>query len=98
MELYCVASFLRFIFPAVLFVISGAWIKDFSLLCCVALAYIMKKLAAEKLAFFVCLQHCSHLWAVEAILLILLVVMLYLLREPSYGRDRGGYIPAELKS
>jgi len=49
MELYYVAPCLLLIFPAALFVISGGWIKVFMLLCCVALAYIMIKLAAEKL-------------------------------------------------
>lgn len=53
MEQYCVAPCLLFIFPAALFVIPRAWIKVFILLCCVALAYIMAKLAAEKLMFCV---------------------------------------------
>lgn len=49
MELHYVAPCLLLVFPAVLFVISGDWIKVFILLCCVALTYIMIKLAAEKL-------------------------------------------------
>ena len=53
MKLCCVAPCLLFIFPAALFVIPRAWIKVFILLCCVALAYIMAKLAAEKLMFCV---------------------------------------------
>ena len=51
LELYRVAPCLLLVFLAALFVISGGWIKVFILLCCVALAYIMLKLAAEKLMF-----------------------------------------------
>lgn len=55
MELYCIAPCLLLVFPAVLFVISGGWIKVFFfmllyiilcyyiLLCCVALVYTMIK-------------------------------------------------------
>ena len=49
LELYRVAPCLLLVFLAALFVISGGWIKVFMLLCCVALAYITIKLAAEKL-------------------------------------------------
>ena len=53
MELYCVAPCLLFIFPTVLFVVSRSWIKVFILLYCVVLAYIMIKLAAERLMWCV---------------------------------------------
>ena len=55
MELYCIVPCLLLVFPAVLFVISGSWIKVFILLCCVALTYIMIKLAVKKQMF------CVHL-------------------------------------
>ena len=51
MELHSVAPCLLFIFPTVLFVVSRSWIKVFILLYCVVLAYIMIKLAADKLIF-----------------------------------------------
>ena len=51
--LYCVAPCLELSFPAGLLVISRGWIKVFILLCCVALRYIMIKLAAAKLLFCV---------------------------------------------
>ena len=33
---------------------SGGWIRDFILLCCLAMAYIMIKLSADKMKFSVC--------------------------------------------
>lgn len=49
MELYFEAPHLLLISLAVLFVISEGWTKVFILLGCVVLAYIILKLAAEKL-------------------------------------------------
>ena len=53
MKLYCTAPCLLLVFPAALFVHSGGWITDFILLCCLALAYITIRLAADKLKFCV---------------------------------------------
>jgi len=72
MELYCVAPCFLMVFP-VLLVIYGGWIKVFILLCCMALASIMIKLAARKLMLCAYSTPSYH-WTLDAILLMLLVI------------------------
>ena len=94
MELHSVAPCLLFIFPAVVFAISGSWIKVFILLCSVALAYIVIKLAAKKRMFCVYLALSSLGYGSHIVDTTSNYSLFCLLREPGCGEEREGHLPA----